>query len=49
MKGVSQEEFDSGNNVCNEIKCVRKGQPLEPADHCDICDSQFPIQEQHHH
>jgi len=49
MRGISLDEFNAGDNVCKEIKCERKGQPLEPADYCDICDSLFPIKEKHQH
>lgn len=42
MKGVSEEEFKAGNNVCKEEKCAHKGKTLEAADHCDKCDKMFP-------
>ncbi len=31
MRGVSEEEFLAGDNVCKEEKCLRKGQTLESA------------------
>lgn len=49
MKGVSEEEFKSGRNVCKQEKCTRRGEPLEPADYCDICDRLFKPEEHHSH
>ncbi len=49
MKGVSEKEFNSGDNVCKEIKCKRRGQPLEPAYVCEICDVLYPIDKIHQH
>lgn len=49
MKGVSEEEFNAGDNVCKEEKCIMKGLPLETADHCEICNKLFKIEEHHTH
>jgi len=49
MKGVSEEEFNSGNNVCREEKCTRKEEKLEPAIHCEKCDKMYPLSSEHHH
>lgn len=49
MKGVSEEEFKSGHNVCKEGKCKFKGQPLEIANLCNTCDKLFREKEDHEH
>lgn len=49
MKGVSEEEFQSGKNICTEEKCIRKGKLLEPAYVCDTCDRLYPVDENHTH
>ena len=49
MKGVSEEEFNAGNNICKEEKCKRKGEPLEPALYCEKCDKMFPFSSEHEH
>lgn len=41
MRGVSQEEFDAGNNSCQEEKCSCKGETLEAAEYCEACDKMF--------
>ena len=38
MKGVSEEEFKAGNNVCTEENCTHKGQKLNEVESCDKCD-----------
>lgn len=49
MKGVSEEEFNAGDNVCKQEKCTRKGQPLESAYVCSVCSKLYPINEKHKH
>jgi len=49
MKGVSQEEFDMGNNVCREEKCKFKGQSLEQANYCEACDKLLRVTQEHEH
>ena len=49
MKGVSEEEFQAGNNVCKEEKCTRRGKPLEEAYICDTCDKLYLVNEPHLH
>jgi len=49
MKGVSEEEFHAGDNVCTDKKCVRVGQPLEEAYHCELCDVLYRVGEEHTH
>ena len=49
MRGVSEEEFLDGDNVCKELKCIRRGQPLEPAFYCEICDKMIPWEEHEAH
>ena len=41
MRGVSEEEFQAGDNVCQEEKCKYKGQPLEVAEWCEPCGKLF--------
>ena len=41
MKGVSEEEFNNGNNVCKEEKCKRKSEPLEAAVYCERSNKMF--------
>ena len=41
MKGISQEEFNSGENTCKQEKCVHKGEQLEAAEYCEKCDRLF--------
>ena len=48
MKGVSEEEFKAGNNVCREEKCTCKGQELEAVEHCQKCDRLFRVGEHVH-
>lgn len=49
MKGVSEEEFLKGNNVCKQERCFRHGQPLEPAHACEICGKLYPRDGKHTH
>ena len=49
MKGVSEEEFNAGNNVCKEEKCKRKGQYLDTAIYCEKCNKLFPPDSNHKH
>jgi len=49
MRGVSEKEFDMGNNVCTEEKCVQKGKMLEPALYCEECDMILPFASGHEH
>ncbi|MBI3385107.1 hypothetical protein HY030_02870 [Candidatus Gottesmanbacteria bacterium] len=49
MRGVSEEEFLAGDNVCKEEKCIRKGQLLEAAYFCQSCEVMYPAEEAHVH
>ncbi|OGK16180.1 hypothetical protein A2690_01940 [Candidatus Roizmanbacteria bacterium RIFCSPHIGHO2_01_FULL_39_12b] len=49
MKGITEEEFEAGDNVCKEEKCKFKGQPLEPANLCETCSELFRENENHEH
>ncbi len=49
MKGVSEEEFIAGNNVCREEKCVHKGELLEAAIFCEVCQKMYRESENHKH
>ncbi len=49
MRGGSEEEFNSGNNVCKEEKCKRKGEMLEAAIYCEKCDKIFSFEQKHNH
>ncbi len=49
MRGVSEEEFLAGDNVCKQPKCTRLGQPLEVGWFCDICEKFFPTNIPHPH
>jgi len=41
MKGVSEEEFNTGENCCKQEKCAHKGEKLEAAEYCELCDMLF--------
>ena len=41
MRGVSEDEFNNGNKICQEEKCVCKGQEFETAQYCEACDKMF--------
>lgn len=49
IQGASEKEYNAGNNVCKEEKCKRKGEALEPAFFCDICQKMIPFEEEHKH
>lgn len=49
MRGVLEEEFLAGNNVCKEEKCIRKGDPLESAFYCGVEDKMFRWEELESH
>ncbi len=49
MKGISEEEFNAGDNVCKEEKCKRRGESLNPVYSCDECGKLYPVDEEHAH
>ena len=42
-KGFSEEEFESGDNICKQEKCVHRGEKLELAEDCKVCNRLFPF------
>ena len=40
-KGVSEQEFKNGKNVCDDGKCSFRGKTLEEVELCEKCDKLF--------
>lgn len=47
--GISEEEFKAGDNVCKEVKCKHRGEPLEEGWLCEVCDKIFHTNMPHPH
>ena len=48
MRGVSEDEFNNGNKICQEEKCVCKGQEFETAQYCEACEKMFRYETHKH-
>ena len=49
LKGITEEEFNGGKNVCSNAACEFFGEPLEPANFCETCEKLFREGESHEH